>query len=413
MKNNVLKILNLSVFLQTQIFLLPVLFLFYQSCGLGVGDFFLFQGIFAFSALLFEVPAGFLADILSKKTVLIISYALFIARLVLWLFFAHLGYWILLTGEILYAAQKATFSGSADSYIFEYLKSKKMPYDMYSKYGKMNFFMSMGTAFSSLVGAYIYQFVSAWSKAKYNTDYGFVVLILLELILNSFALILLLFLPKIPASYKERKSFKSVCSDLFNTFKWTMSDKKSHITFHVLFSGLLMAITNVFVWSFQPIMNLLLIPVYVRGFVYFINHLLRALSSLFLGKITKVVSIKTLAFFSFILFISCFLLTFLFLNVQLMPVYINFLYFVFVSATIGIALAFSLSSISRIHSLIPLSLRATISSINTATGRLCSAFFFVLLKILMDGVSIENSLAVCLVIFLIGLYPLKKICNYN
>ena len=210
MKNKALKILNTSVFFQTQIFLLPVLFLFYQSCGLSVSDFFFFQGIFALAALLFEVPAGFLADIFPKRNVLILSYSFFITRLVLWLTCAKYGYWILLAGEILYAAQKATFSGVADSYIYEYLKSKNMPNNIGSKYGKMNFFMSIGTAFSSLVGAYIYQSVSTWSIAKHHTDYGFVVLISLELILNIAALICLLLLPKLPASYTYKKSLKKV-----------------------------------------------------------------------------------------------------------------------------------------------------------------------------------------------------------
>ena len=411
MKDKTLQILNTSVFLQTQIFLLPVLFLFYQSCGLGVGDYFLFQGVFAFSALLFEVPAGVLADAISKRSVLILSYSLFIARLVLWLFFARWGYWILLTGEILYAAQKATFSGIADSYIFEYLKLKKIPGQMNSRYGKMNFFMSIGTAFSSLVGAYIYKSVSDWSLVKYGTDYGFVVLISMELILNLSALALLFFLPKIPATYKQKKSLKQIYSDLFRTVKWTMTNKKSRMTYHIIYSGLLVAMTSVFVWSFQPIMKLLLVPVSLFGVVYFVNHLLRALSSLCLGKIMRILSIKDLAVFSFIMFAGCFALTFVFLNVTALPVYISLLYFIFISVAIGVALAFSLSSISRIHGLISVNMRATISSISSGTGRLCSAFFFVLLKILMDGVSMQNSFAVCALIFLLGLYPLKKICD--
>ena len=413
MNDKVLRILNTSVFLQTQIFLLPVLFLFYQSCGLSVSDFFLFQGIFALCALLFEVPAGFLADIFPKRNVLILSYSFFIIRLILWLTCAKYGYWILLTGEILYAAQKSTFSGVADSYIYEYLKSKNMPHNIGSKYGKMNFFMSIGTAFSSLTGAYIYQSVSAWSMRNYNADYGFIVLISLELILNLAALFCLLLLPTIPASYHRKKSLKQIYFDLFRTIKWTMTNKKSHITYHILYSGLLVAITSVFVWGFQPIMKLLLIPIYVYGFVYFINHLLRALAALFLGKIIKAIPLKNLAIFSFAMFSISFILTFLFLNVQPLPVYINFLYFVFVATAIGAALAFSLASVSRIHLLIPLSLRATISSINTAAGRLFSAFFFVLLKILMDGVSIQISFGVCFFIFLIGLYLLKKICDYK
>ena len=153
---NKLRFLNISCFLQTQIFMLPVLFLFYQHCGLTVGDFFLFQGIFSLSALLFEIPMGYLADVFSKRNVLILSYTFFLMRLCLWLCFAQYGYWILLIGEILYAAQKASFAGVVDSYIYEYLKINRVAKKMQKHYGHMNFFMSLGTAFSSLIGVFLF-----------------------------------------------------------------------------------------------------------------------------------------------------------------------------------------------------------------------------------------------------------------
>ena len=52
-------------------------------------------------------------------------------------------------------------------------------------------------------------------------------------------------------------------------------------------------------------------------------------------------------------------------------------------------------------------MRATISSINTAIGRLWSIFFFILLKVLMDDVSIQTPFVVCLIIFIFASFPLK------
>ena len=60
MFKNPLKLLNWSVFFQTQIFMLPIMLLFYQSNGLTKGDFFLFQGIFSIAALCFEVSSMFI-----------------------------------------------------------------------------------------------------------------------------------------------------------------------------------------------------------------------------------------------------------------------------------------------------------------------------------------------------------------
>ena len=82
-----LKLLNFSVFLRSHLFLLPVLFLFYQQYGITVGDFFLLQGLSALLCLLLDVPCGYLADIYSKKKVLIFSGTLLFLRFALLYFF--------------------------------------------------------------------------------------------------------------------------------------------------------------------------------------------------------------------------------------------------------------------------------------------------------------------------------------
>lgn len=408
MKNK-LHLFNLSVFLQTQIFMLPVLLLFYQHNGLTVGDFFLFQGIFSLSALLFEIPMGYLGDIFSKRNVLILSYAFFIMRLLLWLFFAHYGYWILLFGEILYAAQKASFAGASDSYIYDYLTFKNMPNKMIRNYGKMNFFMSLGVTFSSLMGAGIYAAVSEYSLEKYNYNYGFTVLIAIELILNLTAVSLLFFLPKLPQTTHNQTTIINSYKKLFSTITWTMKNKD--IRYHIFYSGLLAAISVVFIWSFQPIMKLLFIPVYLYGFAYFLNHLFRAISSLCADKIKSFFSLSGLGALVFFLFSLGFIFTFAILNFPSTPIWLAFLYFAFISLAIGAQLAFYLINVGRLHTFIPPQTRTTSSSVNVAVGRLFAGFFFILIKILLDGESIQTSLGICFVIFLITSFVIKK--RYN
>jgi len=186
----------------------PISLLFYQYCGLSVGDFFLFQGIFSLAALLLEVPMGYLADIFPKKNILALSYVFVIIRDLLWLFLAQYGYWIILLGEILYAAYKTSFSGVPDSYIYEYLKIQNVSNKMIKHYGKMNFFMMLGTSFSSVIGAGIYAVISEYTLEKYNCNYGFIILIYLELLLNLIAICLLFRLPQLPQQSSFRTSLK-------------------------------------------------------------------------------------------------------------------------------------------------------------------------------------------------------------
>ena len=409
MKENKLRFFNASVFLQSQIFMLPVLLLFYQHNGLTTGDFFLFQGLFSIFCLLLEVPVGYLSDLFSKRNILVLSYSCFITRLVLWLFWAHYGYWIILIGEILYAFQKATFTGASDGYVYEYLKYRNVPQTMLKRYGKMNFFMSFGTSISSLIGAWCYHCVSQWTLLHYQKDYGFLVLILIELILNISAVSLLFSLPNIPSPKLHKKSFWLLCVRFFRIIKWTV--KNSNLRYHILYAGLLSGITMVFVWSFQPMMKILAVPVSVYGLIYFMNHFCRAMSSLNLASIRKAFSLPALGMFVFCLFITAFITSFIILKLQPQSLWLNLSYFAFISIIIGFQLAFNLSNTARIHQLTTSRIRATVSSINMAVSRLYTGFFLILLKFLIDDNVTEKSLMICFFIFIMGIIPLYKVCK--
>ena len=401
------RIFNLSVFFQTQLFLLPFLLLFYQSCGLTVGDFFLFQGVFSLAALLLEIPMGYLGDIFPKKNILILSYTFYVIRCMLWLFFARYGYWIILIGEILFAAQKTTFTGVSDSYIYEYLKHYNIPQKMAKHYGTMNFFLAFGTAFSVFISTPIYAIVSKYTLAEYGHNYAFFVLISLELILNLAAIGLLSRLPTFSQTPLPKGTLKKSYQRLFQSITWMA--KNTNIRYHVLYSGLLNAITLVFAWSFQPIMKFLLFPVSLYGVVYFMNHSLRAFSSLCIDKIGNFISLSKMSLLTFVLFIIGFMGTFVIFTIPTISPYWGLLYFFFISLTIGIQLAFRLLCDCRLHTFIPSEMRATLSSVNTATSRLYAAFFFVLMKILLDGASIQSTFVICFIIFVILSFPLKDV----
>ena len=98
-KINPLKRLDLACFLRSQLYLAPVLLLFYQQNGLTIADFVLFQGIFQLTGILFEIPCGYIADVISKKKVLVLAFVCFFLRAALWLSFS--GMYIILLGELL------------------------------------------------------------------------------------------------------------------------------------------------------------------------------------------------------------------------------------------------------------------------------------------------------------------------
>ena len=391
MRKNPLKLLNWSVFFQTQIFMLPIMLLFYQSNGLTKGDYFLFQGIFSIAALCFEVPAGYIADWISRKKVLLLSYALFLTRLVLWYFLG--GYWIILIGELLYAASKAFFSGIADGYIYDLLKSKGQTTRMLKRYGRMNFFMSAGTAIASLFGAMLYE------------EFGVMTLIVIEIIFNSIAIGMIFFLPDVPSERTETLSVKEKYHDLFKIAKSALTNDK--IKYYIGYSAMAVAASMIFVWSFQPLMQIAGIPVALFGVVYFINHAFRAGASYMLEKTMKVFTLKKLGVTVFFLFIVAFFASIGMIHIK--SIALNMAIMTFICFVIAMQLTFTLASVSRIHSLVSSNIRSTVSSLNTMVSRLLTGFVLILFKFLLDDVNMQSAFYIYLGLFLLSAYPLIRL----
>ena len=156
-------------------------------------------------------------------------------------------------------------------------------------------------------------------------------------------------------------------------------------------------------------MKALSFPVFLFGVVYFMNHFFRALTSLYLDKLKQFVSLSKMSLLTFILFTVSFVSTLIVLNIPGVSPYWGLLCFGFISFAIGIVWAFRLLCNCRLYLFIPPDMRATLLSVNAAISRLYGAFFFILIKVLLDGVSINDTFLICFVIFIVLSLPLKAV----
>lgn len=389
-ENNPLRILDFAVFLQQQRYTTAILFLFYVDNGLSLSTFLLFQSIFYFTNLIAEIPAGYIGDIFSRKKVLVFSYLLFILRIVLWIIAPNLH--TILAGEILYGLSKAFYRGVSDGYIYDYLKEHNTSNLMLNKYGKYNFCMSFGTAVSCLLGAFLYKYV------------GFKILLCIELFYNTTAIFTLFFLPNIKQK-KYNYSFVNHVKNIFNSVKATFINE--NLKYHIIYAGILFGMTSIFAWNFQPFMKSFGIPATLFGVVYFINHILRGGFSLFADGITKKVSLNTIGFLSWILYILGFAAMIWASNYN--NKYLCILTLLFICFAIGIQMIFNVSNISRIHSLISSQTRATISSANSMIASLCSGLFLMIFKYLVDYRSVNIAIFIFMTLFMFVLLIISKI----
>ena len=395
-----LKKLDLACFLRSQLYLAPILLLFYQQNGLTIADFVMFQGIFQLTGILFEIPCGYIADTISKKKVLILAFACFFLRAALWLSFS--GIYIVLLGELFNALSRAFLSGVYDSYIYDYLKSKNKTNRMLKECGRTNFAMSSGAMFAAIFSAILYK------------HYGTMILLSLEFILTLISIILLTTLPNPPSAKPQGITLKQKFIEIRDTSIATIKNK--NINLYILYSALLFSTTSLFCWCFQPLLKMSSAPVFMFSFVYVINHGLRAGFSFYVNKLKKffgfnrlLVVTTFLCLYSF----ACMILSFYFK----MP-NISTLSLIFVCIGIGFQLAFAIANISHIHNHALEETRATISSVNNMLQQTISGLSLILFKFVVapnstsSGLSFSAAFTVFAIfymsIFAILLYKINK-----
>lgn len=395
-----LKKLDLACFLRSQLYLAPILLLFYQQNGLTIADFVMFQGIFQLTGILFEIPCGYIADTLSKKKVLILAFGCFFLRAALWLSFS--GIYIVLLGELFNALSRAFLSGVYDSYIYDYLKSKNKTNRMLKECGRTNFAMSSGAMFAAIFSAVLYKY------------YGTVILLSLEFILTLISIILLTTLPNPPSAKPHGITLKQKFIEIRDTSITTIKNK--NINLYILYSALLFSTTSLFCWCFQPLLKMSSAPVFMFSFVYVINHGLRAGFSFYVNKLKKffgfnrlLVVTTFLCLYSF----ACMILSFYFK----LP-YVSTLSLIFVCIGIGFQLAFAIANISHIHNHALEETRATISSVNNMLQQTISGLSLILFKFVVapnnatEGLSFSSAFTLFAVFYMsmfsILLYKINK-----
>ena len=382
-------------FFRQQMLLLPVLLLFYLSNGLTVGDYFLFQGIMTLLTVLLEMPAGYSADRFSPKIVLVFAFLMLFLRDLFWLF--GQGYFVVLFGEFCYTLFRVCFDSVASSYIYTELKKENKTKNINQVYSVFNAVMCLSTAAAALYGSYIYQAA------------GYKLVLSIELVFIFMAVLSAAFLPANPIKRTALITKKQRYHQMFQIAK-SVFKRKSLIPF-VLFSGVLVAFSNFFFWSFQPLLKFFESPVMVFGFVVLINNVIRFAGSLFAGKIHDIFGIKRIACIVYILeaIALLFILPLCFYH----HLWLCLFLILYLCVCIGSQLVFTINHISRLHKIVLSPIRSSMSSFNMVVSRLITAVLMISAKFLLGHYSIVLILSgyVVLILIPVGGYCLKSIIH--
>ena len=354
MKLTNLTLLNITVFLKSQSYLLPVMLLFYMQNGLDAADFFFFQGIVGVTELVLGLPCGYMADYFSKKTILLFSYLMLFMRYALWLFFG--GYWVILIGELCYAFYKSLFQSTAEGYIYQYLCENKEQTTNLGKYSWFNAAASIGSAVSALLGALIFK------------QTGVKIVLIVQLAVVAVGIILLCFIkPVRKEHYKEKRAYNTFTQFL----RLLVLLKKSDLKFYIIISGVFTAITSLLLNTFQPLMHLGNVPVLFFGGIYFINHITRAIASGSTYKILKCISMRDMGLICYIINTLSFLFIYVVVKHNMYAAIMPLL--VFVCIGIALQLSFNVGVVSHLQEHTELGNRSMMASFNNTFMRLVSS----------------------------------------
>lgn len=126
---------------------MPIIMLFYKDMGLSTEEAFRLKAIYSISIVVFEVPSGYLADILGRKVTLILGAILGTAGFAFYAFGA--GFWMFVAAEMTLGIGQSFVSGADSAMLFDSLKADGRS-EKYLRYEGINY--SVGNFSEALAG---------------------------------------------------------------------------------------------------------------------------------------------------------------------------------------------------------------------------------------------------------------------
>lgn len=147
---NIKKIFWLNSFWMLMI-IMPILVPYFQGLGLTMKDIFQLQSIFSFLILVFEIPSGYLSDLVGRKYTLVIGSLMHGIGYTIFPFAD--GFWTLVIAEIFLAIGASLFSGTDISLLYDSIdKDDKTKKNSGTKLvGELLFYKQSGEAIAAII----------------------------------------------------------------------------------------------------------------------------------------------------------------------------------------------------------------------------------------------------------------------
>ena len=249
---------------------MPVIVPFFNSLGIGMKGVYLIQCIFAVTVFIFEIPSGYIADMLGRKKTLTSAFFLSALGFSLFPFAKNLTH--LIFAEIILGVGLSLSSGTDTALLYDTLEALKAKKPHVKALGKSLAFLSMGEGFASLISSLLI-YLSF-------TTYDLAVASALCSWIPFFITFFLFEPPRRRMDNDHKENVKYIFKRLFKQSKLLRL-----IVFNIIFSfsGTLFA-----VWMFQKYWENLGIPLFYFGLLWALTNFTVSLSGRYAHKLEKI-----------------------------------------------------------------------------------------------------------------------------
>ena len=356
-------------------FCLPVIMLFYGYKGVGMGDFFLIQGIALLMIFILEIPTGYIGDIFSRKNTLLASTLVWIIGHLIWIF--GFGFWFILAGEVTFALSISLMSGTLEAYFYDLLKKRHKETKFHKKYAKMKLLTNLFLTIATLTGAFIYQF------------FGPTAPLWLIVMCSTTALIIIYLLPDVPESKRIVTENKSKLQDILDISKFAL--KNQEIKWLMIFPAVYGMLTLILMWGLQSVMIVKHLPIFMFSLIMGANAFSRTLWSGISGKLLEKINLSGIIKLLSIIIIIATIGACIAEHMATWAVYICLVLMILGSSSVVLS---NIATTILINHRIQSDERATILSVSSMINRIFWALSMIGLKPLFDTIGVSQTFMV-------------------
>ncbi len=151
-KSNLWKIYLIKLFSSFWL-IAPILIPFYESNGLSATQVFTVQAVYSLTVLIFEIPSGYLSDVIGRKRTLILG-SIFLPIGVGVYAFSN-SFITFVIAEFIIAIGNSMRSGTESAVLYDSLNELKQTSEYKKTEGKAHFYHNVGTSTASVLGGFL------------------------------------------------------------------------------------------------------------------------------------------------------------------------------------------------------------------------------------------------------------------